>query len=393
MDDTAGKVVLEIPDHLYDGYQVHRAVLAKGIAVLALPRQVLLAGKDEPVPAQISFTHGVPEASTLSAVTFAQDQRLRRALVERAKVAVPRGATFTWRSMARAEEWAQSIGYPVVVKDAVGENPSRAVQNVVEGEGLRKAFQYLRRRRPEDRSPGSNPHIAGYAATRLGYALDDDGNEVAPLRTRMLVEKQMPGTIVRSAVAGGRIVASIIHGKDGAEEPRRLESELSEPLQHVIRRAADAIPGLGFAMVDVVVSADPATASDAVVVEVGERPRLRSFAAVDDSLAEKIASAIVAFQAEQAGITLGEDLATISGQLVIDGLRDASADIDALIACADRIGVALERPAVDEVEGRVTASVTSAPKDMAAMVELLMAGKLIDDRAMSIEYRNGISHD
>src|SRR5699024_5190055 len=108
---------------------------------------------------------------------------------------------------------------------------------------------------------GSNPHLAGYAATRLGYMIDDDGNEVAPLRTRMLIEKQVPGVIVRSAVAGGKIVGSIIHGKDGIADPRPIEEDLSESLQRVVLQAADAIPGLGFAIVDVV-STDPATATD-----------------------------------------------------------------------------------------------------------------------------------
>lgn len=157
---------VQLPSRLLDGYQVHRAALTRGLHVLALPRQVLLAGQEASVPAQVSFTHGVPESSVLSAVTFAQDQRLRRALLERARVPVPQGATFSWRSIGNAKRWAETHGYPVVVKEGVGENPPRAIRDLRTSTELQKAFNELRRRDIADRTPGSNPLIAGYATTR-----------------------------------------------------------------------------------------------------------------------------------------------------------------------------------------------------------------------------------
>lgn len=376
-----------IPDYLIDGNLVLRAVLARGLDVLALPRQVLLAGRKSLVPSEISFTHGVPEASTLSGVTYAQDQRLRRALAERAGVELPRGATFTWRSLARAQAWASRLGFPVVVKDARGENPARAVYNVNSTDELQKAFEELRRRRPEDRSPGSNPHLAGYAATRLGYIVDDDGNEVAPLHTRMLVEKQIPGQIIRCVVVGGEVAGAFIHADNGQVVSERLDGELSQPLRDIALRAADAIPGLGVAMIDLATQEPASQATNAVVVEVGERPRLHTIVAADPDLAGQIAGAIVDFQARQAKMTLPQPAEEVAGELNVEGFGDVAAAGEGLKAVLQDQGVEFQLHSTDEKEGNLTGKVKTSPKLLANVIDLLMTGELIDDRAMSVEFK------
>ncbi|WP_146341508.1 hypothetical protein [Nesterenkonia sp. NBAIMH1] len=241
-----------IPSRLIDGYQVHRAALARDLDVLSLPRQVLLAGRSRSVPAEISFTHGVPEASDLAAVTFAQDHRLKRALLDRAEVPTPPGASFSWQSLKKAEKYAEKLGYPVVLREGVGENPVRAIGGITSGDELRSAFMTLRRRDKADRTPGSNPYVAGYATTRLTFTYDDDGHEVAPLKSRMLVEKQMPGRPIRAFIVGDSLIAAVELDVDHSTGVRSVTDELSADDAALFVRTLAAVPGLAFASIDAV---------------------------------------------------------------------------------------------------------------------------------------------
>ena len=374
-----------IAAHLYDGYQVHRAVLSRGLQTLALPRQVLLAGRSTTVPSEISFTHGVPEASTVSGVTYAQDRRLRRALLERARVPVPKGATFTWRNLENATRWAENIGYPVVVKEMVGENPSRSIPNVRSADQVEDAFRQLRLRQPEDRSPGSNPLIAGYATTRLGYVLDDDGTEVAPLRTRFLIEKQVEGQVVRAMVTGSRVVAAVL--RDPAA-PRDILEQLHPGFTELLVRTSQAVPGLAMTTIDLVVDdfrRDPASQS-CVVVELSERPRAETFLAAGEQLGDRIGDALVELQAEQAGLPLRPLRQNVTASLVIEGLRDAASVAVQIPAKAEEYGVELAVVGSDEIDGELQASASGEPQSLSMLVELLMAGYLLEDRAAAVEY-------
>lgn len=376
-----------IPTHLYDGYQVHRAALARGLQVLALPRQVLLAGKDRTVPSQVSFAHGVPESSTVSAVTYAQDRRLRRALLERAGVPVPRGATFTWNGIGPASRWAEAHGYPVVIKETVGENPGRTIRDVRSREDITAAFQELRRREPLDRAPGSNPLMAGWAPTRLGYILDDDGNEVAPLRTRFLLERQTPGETVRALVVGGRVIAAVLLDAEGTGT-EEVTASLHEGLGQVLVRAAEAIPGLAMATVDAVVDDHRRSAAgqSCVIVELSERPRIETYITADEALGDRIGDALLAGQAAQAQVELPDEVTSIQADLLIQGLRDVEAVRAALPDAAAPHGLELTVTDTDPVAGELRARCAGTPRAVALSMELLLAGHLVSDRAASVEY-------
>lgn len=378
----------EIPTHLYDGYQVHRAALARGLQILALPRQVLLAGRHRTVPSEVSFTHGVPEASTVSAVTYAQDRQLRRALLQRTAVPVPRGATFTWLGVEAAARWSEELGYPVVIKEVVGENPARAIRDVNSREGIMRAFKELRRREPEDRAPGSNPLIAGYATTRLGYMLDDEGNEVAPLRTRFLIEKQVPGRVVRALVCGGRLIAAVLLDVGTGTGYQDVTDGLHEEVAAVLIRAAESIPGLAMATVDVVLD-DPRRGVDdqmCLVVELAERPRLHTYITAAAELGDRCGDALLNFQAERAGIDLPPPQSQVSTQALIEGLRDAEAVAKALPRLATGYEVDLNITARDDVAGELTTTCAGSPAAVALLMELLLSGDLLADRAASVEY-------
>ena len=381
----------EIPTYLYDGYQVHRAALSRGLQILALPRQVLLAGRKRTVPSEVSFTHGVPEASTVAAVTYAQDRRLRRALLERAGVAVPTGASFTWKSVNSAANWAADLGYPVIVKEVVGENPATAIRDVGSEDELTAAFQQLRRREPEDRAPGSNPLVAGYATTRLGYILDDEGNEVAPLRTRFLIEKQVPGDVVRALICGDRLIAAVLLDVTTGHGYQEVTSALHEDIAEILVRAAGAIPGLAMATVDVVVDdlRRPSEGQNCLVVELAERPRAETYNAAGEGLGDRLGDALLDFQAQRAGISLPAPGSHASGRALIEGLRDADGAARALPALAKQYNVDLTVQGIDDLDGELTTTYAGPPGAVAVLMELLLAGLLLEDRAASVEYTAG----
>src|SRR5699024_4379492 len=114
------------------------------------------------------------------------------------------------------------------------------------------AFYELRLRRPEDRSPGSNPLIAGYAATRLGFDIDDDGNEVAPLRTRFLVEKQVPAQVVRTLVCGDEAVVSVLLDDSTGLGVLDVTEQCHSRIRELAVAATRATPGLALGTVDIV---------------------------------------------------------------------------------------------------------------------------------------------
>lgn len=388
MTEVIGAAGTQMPVHLFDGYHVHRAALAHGFDILALPRQVLLAGRGRTVPSEISFAHGVPESSTVAAVTFAQDRRLRRAMVERAGVTVPKGATFSWRTVGSAARFAEELGYPVVVKEVQGENPARAIRGVRSAEQVAAAFHELRLRRPEDRSPGSNPLIAGYAATRLGFDIDDDGNEVAPLRTRFLVEKQIPGQVVRTLVCGDDAIMSVLLDDSTGRGVLDVTDLCHPRIREAAVAATRATPGLALGTVDIVSDDYRSDGGEARVTEVSERPRLESYVTAGEHLGEIGSDAIVAFQAAAAGIDLPGTRSHVAGSAIVEGLRNAQATSRDLSGLADERGLRVEVLDVDDVLGTLRLSLSGTPSTMAAYVELLLSGHLTADRASSVEFKN-----
>src|SRR5699024_6140981 len=112
-----------------DGVLLLRAALRYGLDVSLYPRQILLASAAG-LP-ELSFVHGLPGTSGLGPVTYAQDKRMRRALMERSGIPVPRGATFTMgRGVNGAKKFASELGFPVVIKPAIGDNVIETFRNL-----------------------------------------------------------------------------------------------------------------------------------------------------------------------------------------------------------------------------------------------------------------------
>lgn len=382
---------IELPTRLIDGFQVHRAALAHDLNTLSLPRQVLLVSSETTVPSQLSYTHGVPEASGLSAVTFAQDHRLKRALLDRAEVATPMGASFSWKSIRKAEKWAEQIGYPVILREGVGENPVRAIGNITSGQQLTEAFNQLRRRDKADRTPGSNPHVAGYATTRLTFTYDDEGNEVAPLRSRMLVEKQIRGRTTRAFVIGGELVCAVELNPDNVAGARVVTSELTTNDIAVFTRTLAAIPGLACATIDAVRTPESSEESPnpLLITSISERPRIETYMSADIELGTRVGEALLSFQSREAALDLPAAIDDCKRTIEIEGLRRATHVAEELPAVADSYGVRITIEDVDAVSGDLRGTAHGTPEGLAALAELLTAGYLMEDKAAAVNYSKG----
>lgn len=385
---------ISLPDYLLDGYFIHRSALERGMNILALPRQVLLASDRQREPGEVAFTHAVPLSSSLSAVTFAQDRRLRRALFERMNVPKPRGASFSHLGLKNASAWVKRFGYPVTVKEAIGENDGRAIRNVASDAELDVAFHTLRQRGEADRAPGSNPYISGYTTTRLSFRVDDEGNQLAPAKTRMLLERQSKGVTIRGFVVGGRIIAAVELDESLDEGSADVTDALTPEQESALLGAANAIPGLGSATVDVVQRRRRFLRRRKLrplVTELSERPRMGAFYALNAGLADRIAGALLDAEARNADVRLEPAAATIERDVVIEGVGRADEVGEQLRSTFAASDVEFDMQHIDEVEGRLRARCSGSPATVAAVLELLMAGELMDDRASAVEYTKGES--
>ena len=386
-----------LPPRLLDSLEVHVAALERGFNVLLLPRQVMLAAYGPPVPADVSFTHGVPEASTVSAVTFAQDRGLRRALVERQGGKNIRGASFSSLSLDAAKAWARKYRYPVTVKELVGENPARAVRGVRNDRELEAAFNSLRLRHESDRAPGKNPSASGYATTRLTFEVNEEGQETAPAAARMLIELDRPGTVIRGFVIGGRVIAAVRLGGQSGVGEEDVTDDLTEDQRAVMIMACEAVPGLACATVDVIVRAPGRRERLRAIIrgprpprlqaiEVSERPRAESYAEANPELPARIGSAILEFQAEVAGVALGEHITDGDYSVEIKGLlnpEDASEELVSLLTAA---GLDIEVVGLDPNEGTLVLDIEGSIRTLATAMEMLVSGDLISDKAASVKY-------
>ncbi|WP_162450132.1 acylphosphatase [Phytoactinopolyspora mesophila] len=113
-----------------------------------------------------------PSTSRLVAKICGQKQ-VTRAYLARAGVSVPRGQLFAAPDRRSALEFAETLGWPVVVKPPEGKGGTGVVSNITGADRFLRAFSRLR----------------------------DDGYE------QVIVEKHIPGTDYRFLVVGGGVVS------------------------------------------------------------------------------------------------------------------------------------------------------------------------------------------
>lgn len=356
---------------LRDGVEIHRAALAAGLCTRLYPRQVLeVYSSDESLAT--AFTHGLPQASTLSGVTFTQDLRMGRGLLEKAGIRTPRGATFSvGYSRKSALRYGEKHGYPVVVKPALGDSTIDVIRGIQNQDQLRGAIETLLT--PPEQRPDSTQ--ASYGITELRKAGMKKGKVTVPPGYRFYIQEEVDGDYVRLLVLDGEIIDVLsCPGGPWARQATPLdEDQWPQDARALAAEVSRAIPGVAVLSVDVVVPAASSDATDAapVVVEVSERPWLEVQHGVDPALAHRLAGQLLRFG-------LGTDelpelpAPSISPEARFFGVVDPRQFTAALEHVGSVWDVAVHPVAQDETLGRVAARLEGDPGQIAEMIEVIL---------------------
>ncbi|HIT76666.1 MAG TPA: hypothetical protein IAA98_13875 [Candidatus Avipropionibacterium avicola] len=368
-----------------DGTLVLGSLLGKGFEVSVYPRQVVTAIDPASDGPELAFVHGLPSSSGLAPVTYAQDKRMRRALLERHRVPIPRGATFTMsRGIRGAHRFAAQVGFPVVIKPAVGDSIIETHSGLGDVAAMDRALDELRT--PPSERPGFSR--AAYGLTELREPGEENGRIVVPPGYTFLVEKQLSGHYLRFLVIDGEI-ASVIDC-DGAPGDGTLRggveitNQVHPGLVEIALRGARAIPGLAVVAVDLV-TADPradAASPGTAVVELSERPGLWVQRLVDPGLADRLATRIVEAHLASHGIGPGSAAEHLEVVLEAHAIPDVEQGADVITSAATAYGLVARVRDTDRLAGVVRADLHGAAGSIAQLTDDLLDGRIDQLRVM-----------
>lgn len=374
---------------LRDGYEVHRAALARGLNLRLLPRQVMEVSIPGDPANTASFSHGVPQATTLAGATYAQDLRMRRAMLSRAGYRQPRGATFSvGRSQNLARRFADRIGYPVVLKPAVGDNTIEVATHLHNAQDLKSAISYLYTP-PSQREKFTR---AAYALTELREPGRVNGKVVAPPGYRFLVEKHLRGKYLRFVVID-RQVRNVLYCPGGPwgsaqDEIQDVTESTHQTVKDVAVGAATAVPGLSVVALDMIVR-DPrreAKKRGPRIVELSERPWLSVHHRYNPVLASELGAAILA--SELPAVSEREVQAKVTSKILIGGAVDPVTLMEVLHKEFTALGIEADLYESDHALGQISGTVTGAPEDIAWVMEQLLGEGVGGQRAMLLDSRS-----
>jgi D-alanine-D-alanine ligase-like ATP-grasp enzyme/acylphosphatase len=153
------------------GHLLEREALALGLSTTRFSKGAFVAtdGLHDPLVFKWSRSP-LSSAVSLALCTHKEATRMR---LNRAGVPVPKGRTFANRDYTSAREYAKRIGYPVVVKPAMGVRGIGVVANIQDEHELDLAFQQL-----EDSKLGNQDFIVEQHVTGRDYRIVVVGDEV-----------------------------------------------------------------------------------------------------------------------------------------------------------------------------------------------------------------------
>lgn len=373
---------------LRDGYEVHRAALARGLNVRLLPRQVMEVSVPGDPTSTVGFSHGVPQTTTLAGATYAQDLRMRRAMLSKAGYTQPRGATFSvGRSRHLAHRFAERVGYPVVLKPAVGDNTIEVATNLRSARDLTNAIQYLYTP-PSKREKFTR---AAYALTELREPGRVNGKIVAPPGYRFLVEKHLRGQYLRFVIIH-RQVRNVLFCPDGPWETSvdhmQDVTELThQSLKDIAVGAASVVPGLSVVALDMIVRdfRKETTGKGARVVELSERPWLSVQHSLDPDLASELADSTLKATLPQALERVRRPI--ITSDVLIGGAVDPIALVEELLSQFADLGLDGELYISDRALGQIRGGVRGEPGAISWVMERLAGSGVNGQRAMLIDLK------
>lgn len=379
---------LDIDPVLRDGYEVHCAALERGMDITLLPRQVLMVGSGNPIIGDASFVHGVPQSTSVAGVTYVQDKRVRRALLEREGFTVPRGATFSiGRSARAAVAFAERIGYPVVVKPTMGDNAIGVIPSIDTIGQLQEAIEYFHTPL-EDRDDFTR---ASYAMTELREPGMRDGVPAAPPSYRFLVEREIKGQYVRLLIIDGTVRNAMYcpEGPWNADTAgvQDVTRQIHPSLSDYAVAAARVIPGLAVVAVDLVVpDFRAATAREEPhIVEYSERPWLGLQATHSAALAQDLAAQILRSELRSKPTLEVRD--SVSLNVKIDGAVAPEAFRQAFVAKSSKLGLKSSLAVTDPALGHITGQLMGGAREVAWLMETALDEGIDGQRAMLAESR------
>ncbi len=379
--------LISLPPELQDGYLVHSAVLARGLDVLLLPRQVLLASQSDHDAGNISFVHGVPEASTVAGVTHARDKRLRRYLFNIEKLPTPPGITFSARGSRSLDSFISRVGYPLVLMEALGENPSRKTNEIWNKAELLAAVSQMRKLTKDQFLPARSLVASAYGENILSYAEDEAGERVAPPHARLLAEKSMSGRYVRCFVCDSEFLAAVEFDRSMRVSKVDISTQLHDGFKSIAVRAASVIPGLFAASVDLVLD-DPSRAPEVqtfYIADLLERARFDTYMRASPELGPALADALLVRQAQRSSVPLGEPVETVAVRVRLEGLPEPSSLLPLLKESCEVLGLSGCVNMSDPVEGVVEGHVQGPPGEIALVMEALASGIHFGQRTAAID--------
>lgn len=375
---------ISIPTELRDGFEVHAAALRHGLDVALYPRQVLIA-RDPDSGKELSFVHGIPESAQLGPVTYAQDKRMRRALMESAGLPIPRGVTFSvGRGVNAAKQFAERIGYPVVVKPAIGDNAIEVFAGINNEDEFDEAVDKLRVT-PSERETFTR---AAYGLTELREPGEEDGRIVVPPGYRFLVEEHVHGSYLRMLVLNHAVHSAVLtDGSPGLgpiKPGREVLDEVHPSLLQLAVRAVAAVPGLPLAAVDLVVE-DHQRAADkqqARIVEFSERPGLALQAASSAHQSAELGDNILQSHFSDMDLEPKAQHENVVVQWSVEAVPDPDRATRLILATANDSGIGVGKVEINKIEGCISSILSGSANRIAELSELLLQGSLDGIRAM-----------
>jgi D-alanine-D-alanine ligase-like ATP-grasp enzyme/acylphosphatase len=153
------------------GHLLEREALALGLSTTRFSKGAFVATDNVHDPLVFKWSRSpLSSAASLALCTHKEATRMR---LRRAGVPVPRGRTFTNGDYGAARAFAERIGYPVVVKPAMGVRGIGVVANIQDQRELDLAFRQL-----EDSKLGSQDFIVEKHITGRDYRIVVVGDEV-----------------------------------------------------------------------------------------------------------------------------------------------------------------------------------------------------------------------
>ncbi|MBF8223901.1 ATP-grasp domain-containing protein [Halomonas sp. 328] len=348
-------IASSVKNENFDGFNVLLQAVLYGAKTKVMPGQLIYVESDsEKVQDNnTAFVHSVALSTRLSTVTFVLQKRFRRAIHQRKGVRVPKGATFSYFAEKDPVKYANRIGYPVVVKEVFGENPTFAVYDVKDRKQLAKAIKKVKAHLPTT----SDAEPASYAQTiNLSSAeVDEDGSRSKSEKARFLIEKQISGDQYRVYVVAGKAVASL--QRNGGSS---TEVEAPGMIKELAERAVITISGLRNGTVDIVHNRDDGP----YVVELCERVVIPEDYKSNLDFCDKVFSEVFVREAQSAGVILRSRKLSSTYDLYFHGVTNSRLFVDSLGAMAASVGGSLSVKSSDEVSGVVGVSMRG--KAMAA---------------------------